>query len=283
MKKSLPVARRLVGSLLRQYRQAHGYKLEEAASILECDPSKISRIETGERGIRPDQLSKLLTDYGVDTETQAILVALAHSYKTDGWWWGCRNVLPGPVLDFSVTEGLASRIMIYAPLQVPEVLWTMEYGTAVCAADLSVPDGAETAAVDAVIAHRSALLFDRAPECTVVLGEAALRRQIGNADIMRRQLTRLFELSGAEYPWLSIRVLPFNAGAHAAGGTGAFSVLQFDQPSDLGLVHISGAAGGVCLDGNAAIAAYSRTFARLGSSTLTREQTRIKFRQLAGR
>ena len=47
-----PVRRRLVGSALRRYREDLGYALEDAARILECDRSKISRIETGQRGIR---------------------------------------------------------------------------------------------------------------------------------------------------------------------------------------------------------------------------------------
>jgi len=43
---------RLVGSSLRQYRESLGYSLRDAARVLECDVSKISRMETGQRGIR---------------------------------------------------------------------------------------------------------------------------------------------------------------------------------------------------------------------------------------
>jgi transcriptional regulator with XRE-family HTH domain len=46
------VRRRLVGRALRRYRENLGYTLEDAARTLECDRSKISRIETGQRGIR---------------------------------------------------------------------------------------------------------------------------------------------------------------------------------------------------------------------------------------
>jgi transcriptional regulator with XRE-family HTH domain len=57
--------RRLLGDALRRYRENLGYRLDEAASILECDRSKISRIETGQRGIRAKELRELLTEYGV--------------------------------------------------------------------------------------------------------------------------------------------------------------------------------------------------------------------------
>ena len=54
--------RRLVGGALRRYRENVGYALEDAARVLECDRSKISRIETGQRGIRPKELRELLTE-----------------------------------------------------------------------------------------------------------------------------------------------------------------------------------------------------------------------------
>ena len=57
-----PVRRRLVGRALRTHRERLGFTLEDAARLLECDRSKISRIETGQRGIRPKELRELLAD-----------------------------------------------------------------------------------------------------------------------------------------------------------------------------------------------------------------------------
>ena len=58
-----PTARRLLlGTALRRYRENQGFILEDAARVLECDRSKISRIETGQRGIRPKELRELLTE-----------------------------------------------------------------------------------------------------------------------------------------------------------------------------------------------------------------------------
>ena len=47
-----PARRRLLGAALRRHRESLGYRLDAAARILECDRSKISRIESGQRGIR---------------------------------------------------------------------------------------------------------------------------------------------------------------------------------------------------------------------------------------
>jgi transcriptional regulator with XRE-family HTH domain len=65
-----PVRRRIVGAALRRYRQELGFGLDDAARLLECDRSKISRIETGQRGIRNRELRDLLTGYGADKQVQ---------------------------------------------------------------------------------------------------------------------------------------------------------------------------------------------------------------------
>src|SRR5579864_9771087 len=86
-----PVRRRVVGGALRRYRENVGYALEDAARALECDRSKISRIETGQRGIRPKELRELLTEYGVPESEQAALLAVAHRGREDGWWLDYRD------------------------------------------------------------------------------------------------------------------------------------------------------------------------------------------------
>ena len=77
-----PVRRLLLGSALRQYRENLGYLLEDAARVLECDRSKISRIETGQRGIRPKELRELLTEYGVSEKSTVVAPRLKTSMKS---------------------------------------------------------------------------------------------------------------------------------------------------------------------------------------------------------
>jgi transcriptional regulator with XRE-family HTH domain len=55
--------RRLAGAALRRYREELGWELGDAAQVLRCDRSKVSRIETGERGITAADLGQLLTEY----------------------------------------------------------------------------------------------------------------------------------------------------------------------------------------------------------------------------
>jgi transcriptional regulator with XRE-family HTH domain len=61
---TVPVTQRLAGWRLRRHREGAGYSLSDAARILGCHPSRISRIECGLRGIRPAELRELMAEYG---------------------------------------------------------------------------------------------------------------------------------------------------------------------------------------------------------------------------
>ena len=125
-------------------------------------------------------------------------------------------------------------------------------------------------------------MLDREPEVTVILGEAALRQQVGDRVVMREQFAQLEALSRA-HAWLAIRILPFSAGATAGSDAGAFSLLRFDDIPEAGLAHLAGPAGGIYIDDLALIASYASTFTHLAWYTLTREQSLAKFHELAKR
>jgi transcriptional regulator with XRE-family HTH domain len=272
----------LVGSILRQYREHLGYNLDDAARILECDRSKISRIETGQRGIRPTELRHLLTEYGVDSSTQATLVAISRPQGASSWWNEYRTAVGDGYVDFVVAEAVASGIWIYAPHSVPDLLQTEAYADAVVAADATISQEHEALAVEAMVTRRAAVLSERQTDLTVVIGEAALKQQVGGSSVFREQLVHLAELS-AEYPRITIHILPFAIGAHAASGSGGFSMLRFNATPALGLVHVPGPRGGICLDDATAISAYTKVFTQVNWFALNPEQSAEKLCQLAKR
>lgn len=116
-----PVRRRLVGAALRRYRQYQGYDLDDAARILDCDRSKISRIETGQRGIRNRELRELLTEYGLDKPAQDVLAAIAAPRGAGTWRRACGGQLPDVWPDLMALEATASKILIYEAQRVPEL------------------------------------------------------------------------------------------------------------------------------------------------------------------
>ena len=278
---SVSAPQRLVGWYLRDYRESAGYELAEAARILTCHRSKISRIETGQRGIHPKELRELLTEYGADPAVVEALAALARPHRSgDGWWTEYASVLPEPYLEFAAAEATASAIMTYAPVQVPELLQTPAYASAAAVADASVPQEWEASAAAAVLARQRATLDERRTRLDVVIGEAALHQQTRNTAVMSVQLSHLAELAG-DRRHVTIRLLPFASGLPPAGGTGGFSVLRFGPAMAFGLVYVVGPVGGLFPTDPHATVGYLRAFDHLGALALSPEATIRRLLELA--
>jgi hypothetical protein len=263
--------RRLVGSALRRYRENLGYDLAVPAKILECDKSKISRIEIGQRGIRPRELRELLTEYSADPDTRDALAALATGISSRAWRNGYNPIVGSAYAEFLEIEKAASAIFAYAPARIPRLLQTPAYAGALMSADPNVPGHAQTALAAAEHARQQTLLHERRTPITAVIGEAALRQHVGSPEVTGAQLRHLAEL-GASCPHVSIRILPFTAGDHASSGAG-FSVLQFSQVPSFGLVHIDGPGDGICTDDPAAVTAHTTAFRHIQQFSLTSEDS----------
>jgi transcriptional regulator with XRE-family HTH domain len=263
-----PVRRRLLGAALRRYRESLGYRLDDAARILECDRSKISRIESGQRGIRARDLRDLLTEYGVGEQEQRTLTAIALPNRTSSWWQPYAAVLPNTWLDYLITEAAASQIQAYQPQQVPDLLQTPQYARAVAAADPALPPDMQDLFLKAMLTRQQLILGERRPELAVVIGEAALHQVVGGTEVMRAQLTHLAELSGT-HPQITIQVRPFTGGAHPASGSGPLSILRFADAPSLSVVHLPGPCGGIILDSPPDVAGHARAFTMLTASALT--------------
>jgi transcriptional regulator with XRE-family HTH domain len=291
-----PVRRRLLGSALRGYRESLGYNLDEAARILECDRSKISRIETGERGIRPKELRELLSEYGVPAAEQDALLAVAHRGRESGWWLDYRDVLSVGAQDYVIMEVAATDILIYESNQVPDLLQTSDYIRAVADADARYAAAEQRAhAVEVKLNRQRVVLAGRAPGLDIVLTEGALRQAVGPPRVMREQLARLVAVAetgfadgkpgdgvlGAGRSRASLRVLPFAAGAHAAAGCGSVTLLQFAETPEIGVVHLAALSGGVSLDAREEVARYLRTFSSLRSAALSAARSAQLIRAVA--
>jgi transcriptional regulator with XRE-family HTH domain len=276
-----PVRRRLLGSALRAYRESAGYELSQAARILDCDRSKVSRIETGQRGISAGQLRELLTEYGVPGHEQAALAGIAHYGHDDGWWQGYRDVLSGAGRDLASMEAAATEILAFQPQHVPDLLQTEEYARALAGSDPACSgDGQRARRVEAKMARQAVVLGKRSVHLEVVLAEGAVHQMIGGPAVMRRQLRRLANVgagggggeTGGERSAIgdvTVQVLPFGAGASAVAGMGSATILRFASVPGLGVVHLDGLAGGACLEGRDALASYSRAFTLLRAAALS--------------
>ena len=272
--------RRLVGGALRRYREKVGYALEDAAHVLECDRSKISRIETGQRGIRPKELRELLTEYGVPANEQLALVSIASRGGQHSWWHPYAGTMSDAYLDYVIMESAASEILVYEAQLIPDLLQTDEYARAIAAAEPGyVSEQQREDAVAAKAVRRQAVLSG-SRRVGVVLGEGSLHQAVGGADVLARQIARLVQLS-AGAPAITLQVLPFSAGAHVGAGSGSLAILRFPDAPSLGVVYLEALSGGVYLDSQSDVARYIRAFALLRAAALSPADSEDLLRSLA--
>ena len=269
-----------MGGALRRYRENLGYTLDDTARVLECDRSKVSRIETGQRGIRGKELRELLTEYGIDEQQQAILAAIADPRGARGWYGAYADVLPGAWQDYLLLEAGASRVLIYEAQRIPALLQSVDYARALAEADpVLMDDDARDRdrVIEATLARQKAILGERKPDIRVVIGEAALHQQVGGPEVMEGQLGLLAGVSG-DSGVITVQILPFSSGAHAAVGVGSLAILQFPDTPGLGVVHLGGAGGGVCLESQEDVAVHARVFEQLRAFALSPAQSALLLR-----
>ena len=214
----------LLGAYLRRLREARQISLEEAGNVIRASHSKISRLETGRVGFKDRDIIDLLTFYGVtDEKERQALRDHAIRANSPGWWHDYADVLPSWFDGYVGLEEAASQIRAYEVQFVPGLLQTEDYACGVILLGYSNPKEI-TRRVNLRMARQAVLDRPDPPSLTMVLDEALLRRPIGGSRAMRAQLKHLLEMS--QRPNVTIQVIPFQAGGHAAAG-GAFSLLSF--------------------------------------------------------
>lgn len=261
------IRRRLIGATLRRYRESLNLTLKDAAAILECDASKISRVETGHRGIRKKELRELLNEYGAPEDEQDILSRITRAGAAHGWWDEYADITPESHRDCLSIESAASEILIYQSQQIPELFQTEEYAQASAAASSDIPSSQKDLVVQSVLTRQRVVLTEQQPIVNAVIGEGALRQRVGDTGVMRAQLSRLVHLATND-PQITLRVLPFSATATPAAGIGSPTVYRLCSTPSIGVVHQPGLAGGILYDESATVSAYLSALARIQAAAL---------------
>ena len=245
------VRSRTVAAELRSLRESRGLSCADVATTLGVSASKISRIETGNSGLQPDDVATLLGFYQVPAAKRQELLDLLRRGDQKGWWERQAGLpkLWRAVIDF---ENKAARIQSYQSLIIPGLLQTGEYTEAMIR---STDDTLSDAELDNLVASRMArqtvLTRSTAPHYLAVIHEVALRMPVGGPGVMKRQLRHLLTI--AERPNIGVRAVPTSAGAHV-GLRGPFMILEFaEEPA---LVHVENQVTGMFLEEEADLAGY---------------------------
>lgn len=270
-----PTALRIaLGGQLRRLRERCGISLEAAGEAIRGSHAKISRLELGRVGFKQRDLLDLLTLYGVtDPDERASFLALAQQANTPGWWHQYSDVLPPWFETYLGLEQAATVIRGYEPQFVPGLLQTADYARAV----IRLAHGDERAEeIERRVALRTSrqriLTETDAPAVWLVVDEAALRRPYGNRTVLRGQIEHLLKIG--ELPTVTIQVVPYETGGHAAAG-GGFAILRFAGPELPDIVYLEQLTSALYLDKRSDVDQYLGVMNRLAVQAHTPERTRM--------
>ncbi|MEF2525487.1 MULTISPECIES: helix-turn-helix domain-containing protein [Streptomyces] len=271
------VRRRRLGMELRKLREDKGMTAEQVAERLLVSQSKISRLENGRRSISQRDVRDLCDVYEVeDRRLVESLMQMAKDSRQQGWWHAFGDI------PYSVYIGLetdAASLRTYEPQMVPGLLQTPEYAHALIRGAVPETSPADVEKRVQVRMHRQKRLSEtdnNNPEVGplrlwAVIDEAALRRRVGDAQLMARQLEFLIEQS--EQPHITVQVMPFGMGAHP-GMTGQYAILEFPDATDSTVVYIEGVTSDLYLEKANDVQMYSVMYEHLRAQALNVEQTR---------
>ncbi|MEU7002376.1 helix-turn-helix transcriptional regulator [Nonomuraea sp. NPDC046570] len=262
----------LLGSQLRRLRESKGVTREEAGHLIRGSESKISRMELGRVGFKERDVADLLTLYGVvDEQARSSVLDLVRTANEPGWWHRFNDLLPSWFQAYVGLEEAAARIRTYEVQFVPGLLQTKEYAKAVITAGSAGVSTEEIARrVDLRLERQKVLDRPGGPILWAVIDEAALRRPIGGAEVMKAQLEHLIDLM--RQPSITIQVMPFSFGGHSAEG-GAFSLLRFPDQDLPDVVYVEQLASALYLDKREDVDRYTEVMERLCAVSTTPDET----------
>jgi transcriptional regulator with XRE-family HTH domain len=257
------VRKRELGALLRALRNERGLTVDQVAEELMCSPSKVSRMETGQRGATRRDIRDLCDLYGVtDAAERERLMTLAREGKQQGWW----QPFSLPYNTYVGLEQEAAALRIFHSSVVPGLVQTADYTRALH--DKAFPKLEDSAIEERVQERRTRqkiLTGDNPTQLEIIIDEAVLHRPIGGQVVMREQMDRLIQ--EVERPNLTVHVLPFDVGAHPALESN-FTILEFagDAPT---VVYVEGLAGPIYVERQQDVEHYLFVLDRLRSMALS--------------
>lgn len=214
------------GVRLRKYRTNKGYSQHQLAELVQASQSFIRMMESGSRPCPADLAVRL--DDVLDTNGElGDLAAMVNEEPHPRWFQ-----------PFVRAEAEASTIKEFEPFVISGLLQTEEYATEVIRA--GKPDATDEEIkheVAARMGRREVFAREKPPRLWLILDEAALRREIGGHACMHAALAAV--LDAASKPRMTVQVLPFSVGAHAALN-GSLTLLESKHKSAYSEGHATG-------------------------------------------
>lgn len=259
--------RRLAGEL-KKLRERSRLSQAEAARRVGMSPSKLSRIEDARTRATEDDVSALLQMYGLDLDRHPAILKLVEDSWQRGWWTAYGDAFNG---SFHMLEDQAPEMCIYETTLIPGPFQTSDYARVILRQrpDLDEDDLDRLVAVR--MARKTILSRRNPPKLSAVINEAALRQVVGDADLMRKQISELWTVA-TNRDNVTVQVLPFTAG-HAAGLLGPFTLFNFPEDHGLDVAYSEDPLGEWYAESNEQLTRLRLAFQDVSQAALTPEDS----------
>jgi transcriptional regulator with XRE-family HTH domain len=259
------VRSRRLGTRLAAHRRRNNLTGIELASRLDVHQGTWSRIESGKAKVSPVVLAQAADELGIPVEEAAHLEALRRKADEPGWWQDYGDILSEAVQMLVELEADASWIRTYEGSVIPGLLQTREYAEHIITA---VTPHIRVADIDRFLELRMERQkrLDKGIALTAIIGEAAIRQQIGGPAVLRDQLRHLTRMV-REHDVI-VQVVPFTADAHAALGD-SFVIIQWPDENDPEAVYVDGVTSWTVHERDGVIRSYLHAFGSVQSQALT--------------
>ncbi|MEU3255439.1 helix-turn-helix transcriptional regulator [Streptomyces sp. NPDC006997] len=246
--------RAVLGRTLRFLREKAGKSLGQLAEETGYDKSYLSRLESGERLSKVRVMEDLDSYYGCDD------LLVSH------WKVARHDAFKVKYQDFMRLEATARIMHKYAP-NVPGLLQTEEFAREVLSDPQTTPQDAEAVEeqVAARLGRQLLLRKDPAPSVRFVVDELAFRRVSARAEVWAGQLLHVEAV--AQWPNVTVQVLPFAAGIHDLMGKGSLTLLW--QRDGSAIAYTEGDSSGLLMDGPDDVLRHRLSYDRLRDLALS--------------
>ncbi|MBO8186596.1 helix-turn-helix domain-containing protein [Streptomyces spirodelae] len=254
------------GKLLAKFRKAAGYSQEELAPLLGYSPEQLASVEQGRRPAKAPLTEAAERELNAD----GVLAILQEDVDF--------AKLPPFFRDFVLLEMEAVSRFDYDPLLIPGLLQTEAYARALFEGHVPMLDeDAIDDSLDARLNRQKILTKSPLVDFSFVIGEAALRQELGGADTMREQYRHLLAMGNLRN--VAIQVVPIGSGFHT-GLNGGFVLVETAEHQRYGYFE-SQDIGHVVSDSKQ-VSTFALRYGKLRSQALNVEESAAFIEQLAG-
>ncbi|MET0135875.1 MAG: helix-turn-helix transcriptional regulator [Kibdelosporangium sp.] len=252
--------RRKLGAKLRRMREKAEFTLDKAAAQLDKTRTALHRIEKGET--KPDvHLVRSMMDL-YDSYDEDLIEEVREARKPP-WYraFGTKN------MGYVDVETEAARVQQLLLVDMPGLLQTESYMRALFTTDPSRSQRALNNDIAVRLIRQRRLSDEHRPlELVAVVYEPALRRKIGDPQVMHEQLRNLIDMSGL--PTVTLQVVPLEGGSYRVPN-GPFTLLTFPDPEDLQLLYIEYPTGSLHIEDAKEVQEATLVFDRLQNNALS--------------